>query len=99
MSNPVANGSRRRKPAPSVPSDRVPPGIKQINAAPSLENAESGFDRDRAYALSKLVGSIGTMVHATLPALLSWGLTMGLIFGGCCSNVGGKEVPVRVSGY
>lgn len=33
------------------------------------------------------VASNGTALNRFLPVLLSWGLTIGLIFGGCCSNV------------
>lgn len=36
----------------------------------------------------ELKKEVAKMVHWSLPVLLSWGAITGLIFGGCCSNVG-----------
>ncbi len=82
-----ANGPRRRQAAVS-PSPKSPPtsGVKQINAAPSLEKAEPDYDTDGRYSWARAIAAIGVMIQAMLPAMLSWALTMGLIFGGCCSN-------------
>lgn len=82
-----ANGPRRRQATASPsPKSPPPPGVKQINAAPSLEKAKPDYDIDGGYSWARAIAAVGVMIQTMLPALLSWGMTMGLIFGGCCSN-------------
>lgn len=75
----------RRRPPPS-PITAIPPGTKQINAAPLLDNARPGFDRDDHLASPKLV-VWGAMIYGAAPVLVGWTWMLSLIFGGCCSNV------------
>lgn len=60
---------------------------KVINAAPSLEKAEMyGIDNERPTS-SRIMALIGRMFMETIPQMLVVGVMLGLIFGGCCSNV------------
>jgi UDP-xylose/UDP-N-acetylglucosamine transporter B4 len=60
---------------------------KVINAAPSLEKAEMyGIDNGRPTS-SRIMALIGRMFMETIPQMLAVGVMLGLIFGGCCSNV------------
>lgn len=85
---PIATNSRRRS-IPTVSSNTVPRGTKEINAAPMLEkNARPGIDPNGGMTVSRAIAMAGIMINSALPMLVSWGLTLSLIFGGCCSNVG-----------
>ncbi|KAL8655673.1 MAG: hypothetical protein Q9210_000736 [Variospora velana] len=81
-------GARRRKVIPTAAEPQIPPGTKQINAGPLLETPKPGIDPDAPFTVSKAIGITAATLQATVPALISWGATVGLIFGGCCSNVG-----------
>jgi UDP-xylose/UDP-N-acetylglucosamine transporter B4 len=60
---------------------------KVINAAPSLKKAEMfGIDNERPTS-SKIMALLGRMFMETIPQWLAVGAMLGLIFGGCCSNV------------
>lgn len=83
-----ASSARRRKVTPTSLDPQIPPGTKQINAGPLLETAKPGIDPDAPFTMSKAVGSTAATIHAIFPALISWGVIVALIFGGCCSNVG-----------
>ncbi len=74
-----SNGPRRR----DLP---VPPGTKTIYVGPLLDTAEPG-NSDAPLTLAKAIGVTLVTLQAVLPALISWGVTVALIFGGCCSNV------------
>lgn len=66
-------------------SDVIVP--KVINAAPSLEKAKMyGIDDERP-ASSRMMALAGRIFIETIPQWLAVGGMMGLIFGGCCSNV------------
>ncbi|MCJ1313866.1 golgi uridine diphosphate-N- acetylglucosamine transporter [Agyrium rufum] len=84
---------RRRSNAPSSimgQNPSVPPGTREINAGPILENAKSGevgSVPQGNMTVSRAIALAGIAVHAALPGILSWGAVVGLIFGGCCSNV------------
>ncbi|KAL9123014.1 MAG: hypothetical protein Q9187_000428 [Circinaria calcarea] len=73
----------RRRNAPL--SNGIPPGTREINVAPMLSHAKPGVDTQTT--ISRAIAMAGIMVQSVLPAMVSWGMTMGLIFGGCCSNV------------
>lgn len=60
---------------------------KVINAGPSLEKAELYGIHDQRSTGSKLVGLAGRIFIETIPQFLAVGAMLGLIFGGCCSNV------------
>lgn len=60
---------------------------KVINAAPSLKKAEMfGIDDERP-TFSKIMALLGRIFIETIPQWLAIGAMLGLIFGGCCSNV------------
>lgn len=60
---------------------------KVINAGPSLEKAELYGIHDQRSTHSKLMGLAGRIFIETIPQWLTVGAMLGLIFGGCCSNV------------
>jgi UDP-xylose/UDP-N-acetylglucosamine transporter B4 len=68
---------------------------KVINAAPSLEKAQLYGIEDGRPATSKIMGFAGRFVIETLPQWLTVGAMLGLIFGGCCSNVRASEFFAR----
>ncbi|KAL8757086.1 MAG: hypothetical protein Q9199_002487 [Rusavskia elegans] len=72
----------------------VPPGTKTIYVGPLLETAEPGGP-DAPFTIAKAIGVTLATLQATLPALISWGVTVALIFGGCCSNVFALETIVK----
>ncbi|KAI4087172.1 MAG: hypothetical protein LQ344_006967 [Seirophora lacunosa] len=88
-------GARRRKVTATAADPQVPPGTKQINVGPLLETAKPGIDPDAPFTVSKAIGITAATLQATVPALISWGVTVGLIFGGCCSNVFALETIVK----
>ena len=91
-----APGSRRRTgPLPLSPSNGVPSGTKEINAAPVLQRAKPGTSPNDPLTASRAIAMVGIAIHDALPALLAWGMTMGLIFGGCCSNVRCSQYSTR----
>ncbi|KAI3331872.1 UAA transporter family-domain-containing protein [Xylariaceae sp. AK1471] len=69
---------------------------KVINAGPSLEKAELYGIHDQRSTHSKLVGLAGRIFIETIPQWLTVGAMLGLIFGGCCSNVFALEAIVKV---
>ena len=91
MSSTLDNLRRRQNPEP--PSN-VEPRIatKQANAVPLLQRSKPGADPDD---VSTPLTEAGTAVILgnVIPFLISWGTTMSLIFGGCCSNVRQSESP------
>ncbi|KAI4132070.1 MAG: hypothetical protein LQ338_000928 [Usnochroma carphineum] len=91
----TSGAPRRRRVTPSRVDPEVPPGTKQINAGPLLETAKQGIDPHAPFSFSKAIGATAATLHTTLPALISWGVTVGLIFCGCCSNVFALEILVK----
>ncbi|PQE29755.1 hypothetical protein CJF32_00000425 [Rutstroemia sp. NJR-2017a WRK4] len=73
--------------------DVAPP--KVINAAPSLEKAEMYGIDDQRPASSKMLAMAGRIFIETIPQWLAVGAMLGLIFGGCCSNVFALEAIVN----
>jgi UDP-xylose/UDP-N-acetylglucosamine transporter B4 len=60
---------------------------KVINAAPSLQRAEMyGIDDERPTS-AKVMAIVGRIFMETIPQWMAVGAMLGLIFGGCCSNV------------
>ncbi|KAL8730604.1 MAG: hypothetical protein Q9166_003917 [cf. Caloplaca sp. 2 TL-2023] len=74
-------GARQRKATPASVDVRIPPGTKQINVGPMLEKSKPG-NPDGPFTVSKAIGIMAATIQATLPALISWGVTVALIFGG-----------------
>ncbi|PMD39023.1 UAA-domain-containing protein [Hyaloscypha variabilis F] len=69
---------------------------KVIDARPSLEKAEMyGIDDPRP-ASSRMMALAGRIFIETIPQWLAIGAMLGLIFGGCCSNVFALEAIVKV---
>ena len=83
--------NNRRRSIPTASSISVPRATKEINAAPMLENAKPGIDPHGGMTVSRAIAMAGIMINSALLMLVSWGLTLGLIFGGCCSNVSQQE--------
>ncbi|KAI9707037.1 MAG: hypothetical protein M1812_008151 [Candelaria pacifica] len=67
---------------------------KRVNGAPSPETLNGGTSND-AQSVSGLKGIAGAVAHATAPAWLQLSVMIGLIFGGCCSNVFALEYIVK----
>lgn len=63
--------------------------VKEINAATALEKAEMyGVDANDGRAWSSRVWAmVGKVLIEMVPAWLAVAAMLGLIFGGCCSNV------------
>ncbi|CZT07495.1 related to UDP N-ACETYLGLUCOSAMINE TRANSPORTER (MNN2) [Rhynchosporium agropyri] len=80
--------------ATNTDGDIITPKI--IDAAPSLEKAEMyGIDDPRPTS-SRIMAMMGRIFIETIPAWLAVGGMLGLIFGGCCSNVFALEAIVKV---
>ena len=60
---------------------------KQMNAVPMLERTEAKVDSEGGATIPRAIAMGVTILQFTLLALVSWGLTISLILGGCCSNV------------
>ncbi len=70
---------------------------KIIDARPSLEKAEMyGIDDPRP-ASSRIMALLGRIFIETLPQWFAVGAMLGLIFGGCCSNVSNNWTKSGVS--
>ena len=82
-----SSNNRRAKASLSSPNSSMPLGTKEINVAPMLEHAKLGIYPHGSMTASRAIAMAGIMIHAALLAFISWGMTTGLIFGGCCSNV------------
>ncbi|CAG8978369.1 hypothetical protein HYALB_00010387 [Hymenoscyphus albidus] len=101
LSNPMTATTRRRSTLrdlqnPQTPSDGDIVVPKVINAAPSLEKAQMyGIDDPRP-ASSRMLAMAGRIFIETIPQWLAVGVMLGLIFGGCCSNVFALEAIVKV---
>ncbi|KAI4134969.1 MAG: hypothetical protein LQ347_001081 [Umbilicaria vellea] len=98
------NMARRRDPMTPPPGNGITPGPKKIiNAAPSLQNSKPGLYPNARLTIPRAIGIAGAKIDAAwpglfsglLPAVFSWGVTVGLIFGGCCSNVYALEAIVK----
>lgn len=63
------------------------PKVKVIDAGPPLEQAERYGIHDQRPTYSKVMGFAGRIFIETIPQWLAVGAMLGLIFGGCCSNV------------
>lgn len=82
--NPRRRATLRETLSISIDGQTTP---KEINAAPSLEKAEIyGIQNERS-VFSKVMAVMGKVFMETIPQALAVGAMLGLIFGGCCSNV------------
>ncbi|KAL9588809.1 MAG: hypothetical protein Q9203_002379 [Teloschistes exilis] len=95
MTSSQQSNARRRQEAPKNPADYVPPGTKRIDVGPLLETAKPGMDPDAPLTLARVIGVTMATIQTALPTILAWATTMGLIFGGCCSNVFALETIVK----
>jgi UDP-xylose/UDP-N-acetylglucosamine transporter B4 len=68
---------------------------KTINAAPSLKKAEMFGIDDQRPTSSKILALLGRIFIETIPQWLAVGAMLGLIFGGCCSNVSLAWLNIR----
>jgi len=72
--------------------------VKEINAATALEKAEMygvNTNDGRAWS-SRIWAMVGKVLIEMVPAWLAVGAMLGLIFGGCCSNVFALEAIIKV---
>ena len=93
----TANSSaRRRQNLSKPPKHAVATGPRIINAAPSLEKAEMYGVDDQRPVFSRVMALAGRIFIETIPQWLAVGAMLGLIFGGCCSNVFALEAIVKV---
>lgn len=76
---------RRNQQAPAT-NEGIPPCTRELDAGSALE--KPSFEYRGKMTVSRAIAMVGIAAHSALPAIISWGLTMSLIFGGCCSNVG-----------
>jgi hypothetical protein len=85
MTAPRRRSTLRDLQASATDGDVIIP--KVIDARPSLEKAEMyGIDDPRP-ASSRMMALAGRIFIETIPQWLAIGAMLGLIFGGCCSNV------------
>ncbi len=92
----VNSSARRRQNIPKPPKHVVPSGPRIIDAAPSLEKAKMyGVDDERT-VFSRAMALAGRIFIETIPQWLAVGAMLGLIFGGCCSNVFALEAIIKV---
>jgi|SRR6187402_1579685 len=93
--NPMTAPPRRRSTlrelqASNTDGDIITPKI--IDARPSLEKAEMyGIDDPRPTS-SRIMALVGRIFIETIPQWLAVGAMLGLIFGGCCSNVSNADL-------
>ena len=60
---------------------------RQSNAGPAFEHGKARKDHNDAWTLAKIIAISAAMTHIYLPFFINWLGIVGLIFGGCCSNV------------
>jgi hypothetical protein len=85
MTTPRRRSTLRDLQSTSNDGDVIVP--KVINAAPSLEKAQMFGIEDPRPASSRMLAMAGRIFIETIPQWLAVGAMLGLIFGGCCSNV------------
>ncbi|KAG4419918.1 hypothetical protein IFR04_006955 [Cadophora malorum] len=96
MSTPRRRSTLRDLQASNTTADGDIITPKIIDARPSLEKAEMyGIDDPRP-ASSRIMALLGRIFIETIPQWLAVGAMLGLIFGGCCSNVFALEAIVKV---
>ncbi|KAK6865806.1 udp-n-acetylglucosamine transporter yea4 protein [Apiospora arundinis] len=95
---PRSNARKRQtlRDSHAAQSNGAPITPKVINAGPSLEQAERYGIHDQRSTLSKIMALAGRIFIETIPQWLAIGVMLGLIFGGCCSNVFALEAIIKV---
>ena len=83
----MSTNPRRRNVPPTVASSSIPLRTKEINVGPILESGKPGIQLQRSMTIPRAIAMVGIMIHSALPSIVPWGMIVGLIFGGCCSNV------------
>ena len=90
------SNARRRQHLSKPPKHEVATGPRVINAAPSLEKAEMYGVNDERPVFSRVMALAGRIFIETIPQWLAIGAMLGLIFGGCCSNVFALEAIIQI---
>lgn len=75
---------------PSISGAKTPPDIGDIKRCFSVKTEERGKEGKNDDAPGTLVTS-AAMIPIDLPVFINWLGIVGLIFGGCCSNVSYKR--------
>ena len=83
----LSDETRRRNYTPASQGNGTLTGTKRMKDAPTLEHVTPRIDPQGRMTVPEAVDMFGAMIYSTLPVMISWGMTMSLIFGGCCSNV------------
>ncbi|MCJ1378361.1 golgi uridine diphosphate-N- acetylglucosamine transporter [Xylographa soralifera] len=69
---------------------------KKLNSIEPMPTAgPEDENKDKTTNAFAFLDIIGVMFQSSVPTFISWGLSMGLIFGGCCSNVFALEAIVK----
>ncbi|KAI9769671.1 MAG: golgi uridine diphosphate-N- acetylglucosamine transporter [Geoglossum simile] len=104
LSSSTTQPSRRRTELPRDPSagsgypaagSGTPLTPKQINARPHLESAETAGQLNGGYHSRSVLALTGGVMQYTIPAWVRTCVMVGLIFGGCCSNVFALEAIIK----
>ncbi|KAL8957492.1 MAG: hypothetical protein Q9183_006044 [Haloplaca sp. 2 TL-2023] len=95
LSASTQGGSQRQRRAPAPTGTQIPPGTKQINAGPLLDSATPGHDPDRPLTVSRAIGITAATIQNIWPALISWSVTVALIFGADGTQVFALETIVK----
>ncbi|MCJ1403941.1 golgi uridine diphosphate-N- acetylglucosamine transporter [Xylographa trunciseda] len=77
------------------PGHGLNPDGKKLDTVTTAKRGSLDENRDKSTNASGFIDIIAVMLHSSVPAVISWGLSMGLIFGGCCSNVFALEAIVK----
>lgn len=87
MNAPRRRSTLRDLQASSSATDENVMTPKIIDASAPLEKRELYGLNDRRTVFSKMMALAGRIFIETIPQWLAVGAMLGLIFGGCCSNV------------
>jgi len=83
------------RPIAISPGSELSPDGKKLNGVTILEGRPEDGIRGKRTNASGFIDIISIIVQSSMPTVISWGLSMGLIFGGCCSNVFALEAIVK----
>ena len=93
MPSKVTSAARQRTQATASPT-KLPLGERQDGVASIGETAPEKKSAGSDDEASWLRANASSMFQAGWPMLASWGMTVSLILGGCCSNVRRSTLPI-----
>ena len=78
----------QRRSVPLLKSNGVPgDALHNATSKPDNDRVDPREERSEQSNLARLLSYGVDVTSASIPVFVSWGLVVGLIFGGCCSNV------------